>query len=89
MFETEQNKNGTKLYTFEDKKPDLHQMQALVGGYIEVIHCMGYDLVVNEEGRMLGYPKNEKATELYHKIPIHSGDIVGNAVVLFGNARLR
>ena len=53
-----QPKNGTD-YT-------LDELQALVGGYIEVVRSYkkGHILVINEEGKLLGLPYNGRATEL-------------------------
>ena len=88
MYKTEENANGTKLYTFNDKRPKLKELQDLVGGYIQVIHCMGFDLVVDEEGLLKKDNfHNKLATALYHTIPIHGGVIVGDVVKLEGKAK--
>ena len=44
----------------------LEEMQAIVGGYIETVPCKqpGMMMVVNEEGKLLGLPRNDKATAL-------------------------
>ena len=51
-------KNGTD-YT-------LAELQEFVGGYIEVIpaYKKGYILVINEEGKLEGLPRNGRATDL-------------------------
>lgn len=51
-------KNGTD-YT-------LDEMQEVVGGLIEIIPCFDETkvMVINEEGKLLGLPYNEKATLL-------------------------
>lgn len=69
------NVDGTE--TVLEKNPDLKEMQAIVGGYIE--HCQVMDrldddgnivmtsMFVNEEGLLDELPKNEKATEIYQR----------------------
>lgn len=44
----------------------LKEMQAIVGGYIELVPCKqpGMIMVINEEGKLLGLPRNEQATAL-------------------------
>jgi len=51
--------------TFKGKKPKLEELQGCVGGYIECVYLKdGKVLVVNEDGKMLGLPQNEKATSI-------------------------
>lgn len=43
----------------------LKEMQEYVGGYIEVIYLQdNLIMVINEEGKLLGLPKNKQATQL-------------------------
>lgn len=64
----------------------LHSMQRLVGGYIEVVTIGGTPgrleaLIVDEEGLLKHKPLNEAATRLYRgEPPRHDGVIVGDAV---------
>jgi hypothetical protein len=54
-----QPQNGTDF--------QLGELQAFVGGHIEVVPIRGDPrriLVVNEEGRLLGLPRNEQATRV-------------------------
>lgn len=53
-----QPKNGTD-YTLEE-------LQEFVGGYIEVIPAYeeGNILIINEEGKLNGLPRNGRATDL-------------------------
>src|SRR5438128_1520036 len=45
----------------------LEEMQRIVQGYIEIYPLKdGRIMVLNEEGRILGLDRNEKATELAH-----------------------
>lgn len=64
-FDTEGNES------IEDAREplSLEEMQAYVGGYIELVHVLYKDkptyMVVHDEGRILGLPINEKATDIY------------------------
>ena len=64
----------------------LHSMQRLVGGYIEIVPIGGTPrrrevLVVDEEGLLKHKPLNEAATRLYRgNPPQHGGLIVGDAI---------
>lgn len=61
---------------------DLEEMQKLVGGLIEIIDLKdGRCLVVNEEGKLTGLPRNDKATGLWEESFGLSDVIVGNAIV--------
>lgn len=67
----------------------LEEMQAFVGGNIEIITLpSGKVLVVNEEGKLNGLPKNEHATEIWkEEYPIekypHNNDslVVGDVLI--------
>ena len=72
------------LTTIEDKKPTLEEAQALVGGLVEMVKSPNnseIQILVNEEGLLKGLPFNEEATK------ICGTGIVGNAVILKGNAK--
>tara|TARA_Y100000310_G_scaffold296680_1_gene329132 strand:+ start:734 stop:943 length:210 start_codon:yes stop_codon:yes gene_type:complete len=67
----------------DDKEPTLADLQGLVGGYIEVVYLEGNkQLIVNEEGLLLGLEPNKPASMLAGTL------IVGNAVMLEGTALL-
>lgn len=56
----------------------LKEMQDVVEGYIEVTQTVeGKNMVVNEEGKLIGLPYNAKATSI-HK---YNDPIVGNVLV--------
>ena len=68
---TVQPKNG-KTFTAEE----LHDY---VGGYLEAVHTLANRVMfVNEDGKYLGLPPNQKATDLYGN-PL---DIVVGSVVV-------
>ena len=66
IIETEPS-NGTDF--------SLTELQAVVGGFIEVVHLPdGRLMVVNDEGKLNGSPVNPKASELYPDIIV--GDVL-------------
>ena len=66
IIETEPS-NGTDF--------SLTELQAVVGGFIEVVHLPdGRLMVVNDEGKLNGLPINPKASELYPDIIV--GDVL-------------
>jgi hypothetical protein len=72
------------IKTFEDKQPTLQEAQKIVGGFVEMVRSPtnpDIQILVNEEGLIQGLPFNKEATELCDT------GIVGNAVILKGNAR--
>jgi len=61
----------------------LAELQAAVGGYIELLRLADGGLVVHEEGRLVGLPPNPTATRLVYGPRIVPGfDIVGPALRL-------
>lgn len=68
-------KNG-KDFKFEE-------LQKIVGGYIEIVNLDdNHIMVVNEEGKLMDLPYNQKATYLYQNRFIGCSDyIVGNVLV--------
>ncbi len=70
-----------------DHKPTYDEAVKIVGGYIEFAHPDNsgkkagerLTLVVDEEGRLKGYPLNRKATQIYRASPI-----VGDVILLEG-----
>jgi hypothetical protein len=75
----------------EDGEPTLKAMQEVVGGYIEVVYAENGDqIILDEEGRLKGKPINEDASEhwLGDRWDNDTANIVGDAIVLSGKARL-
>lgn len=64
-------KNGTDF--------SLEELQAVVGGYIELVFLGDNILVANEEGKIYGLPLNTKATVIMRKHG-YNDTIVGNVV---------
>ena len=73
--------DGTEEGWQGDRHPTLGEMQAWVGGYIEhlTVSCKGrsVDALVNEEGKLNGLPRNDKATRML----LYPDVVVGNMVV--------
>lgn len=64
----------------------LKEMQAAVGGYIEILHLpQNYLMVVNEEGKLERLPINDRATELYD----HPDDVVVGDVLVCGHRDIK
>jgi hypothetical protein len=66
--------NGSDEQMTVEVLQQLNMVQAAVGGYIESVPAKGGILFVNEDGRMMCLPFNEKATV------IAGQSIVGDAV---------
>lgn len=65
-----------------DKEPSLHEAQEMVGGLVELVQLSdGDQMLVNEEGLLLGLPHNKRASEVANR------PIVGNALILRGRAK--
>ena len=77
--------------TITDKAPTLEEMQKFVGGYIEVVYASNGDqIVLDEEGRLKGKEINKEASEYWlgDNWDNHVANIVGDAMILKGKARL-
>ena len=75
----------------KDGEPTLKAMQEVVGGYIEVVYAENGDqIIIDEEGRLKEKPINEDASEhwLGDRWDNDTANIVGDAIVLSGKARL-
>jgi len=62
-------------------EPSLKEVQNFVGGYVEIVYSGDMQILVNEEGSMLGLPENSVASILAGR------HIVGPAWVLTGKAK--
>lgn len=73
----------------QSTRPNLAQLKALVGGYIEYIGGIKYDghncyMWCNEEGKFKRLPINERATKLFKEAHRSTDIIVGDVVVVIG-----
>jgi len=73
---------NTETKILKDREPTLEESQQFVGGLVELVYLDGGDqLLVNEEGLIKDLPPNPSASAIAGK------HIVGNALVLQGNAK--
>lgn len=67
-------KNGTDF--------KLEELQAIVEGHIELVYLPNNQLmVVNEEGKLMGLPYNENATEIYQERAYKGDFLVGDVLI--------
>lgn len=61
----------------------LEELQAFVGGYIEIVSLtLKRDMIINEEGKLKDLPVNIRATAIYHyNFPNTTDVIVGDVLV--------
>lgn len=72
----------TKVITQASKSPSLEEAQAWVGGYVQIVRLgAGSQMLVNEDGLMMGLPVNPLASQEYGAV------IVGNVIILRKAAR--
>ena len=98
MLVMEQDGSVITYYFSEKKdKPNLKQLQKMVGGYIQVVELPEIEkqIVMDEEGKLKEKPVNPDATELYvgeEQDDTSAGwdydTINGDVVILSGEARL-
>jgi hypothetical protein len=70
----------------------FRELQSRVGGYVQVIalrgQFSGYELWLNEEGKLMNLPFNTVATLIWEECYGRTDVVVGNAVITKGaNAR--
>ena len=72
----------TKGFTvLRECQPTLEEAQDFVGGYIEMIQCQGFQILVDEDGQAKKLDINHSASAMAGKT------LVGPALVLFGDAQ--
>ena len=74
-----------KSVLYEDKKdsPTLEEAREFIGGYIELVHTRsGAQLVIDEEG---GFKRELEVNAIASFL--YGGEIVGNAIILIGDAK--
>lgn len=81
--------NGTRYTVVPQNGTDftLKEMQAIVGGLIELIELDGENtMVINEEGKLLGMPCNVEASRRFiSHFPSTSDFIVGDVLICNNN----
>ncbi|ALA07289.1 hypothetical protein SECTIM467_165 [Brevibacillus phage SecTim467] len=66
---------------------DLSKLQAIVGGYIELVRYRGFYLICNEEGKIIGLPYNRPLWNEDEIYEIIAGDFVVSVSDEEGNLR--
>lgn len=68
--------DGREFSKIEDKKPEYAELRAWVGGLIQYVPLrkMGKEMIVNEEGLIIGLPRNP------HQPPVTIGTVWENEV---------
>jgi hypothetical protein len=76
--------DGTNIVHTSEDAPDYDTLSKTVGGWIEGVALEGVTAYCNEEGKLMGLPRNEVATSLAHRDEaIYPNDfIVGDMIVL-------
>lgn len=84
------NEETVLLHCYPGDSLDLKTLQEIVEGHIETVPVVlssewskekdvGLTLIINEEGKLLGLPVNQTATDM---AAIYNDVIVGNAVLM-------
>jgi hypothetical protein len=85
--------NG-ELKAMPKREPTLAELQAIVGGYVQVviINFLGEtgQMIMDEDGKNKDYPLNGKATAIAQSLGgIDPSDwVVGDVVILMGTTRI-
>jgi hypothetical protein len=77
--------DGTRATVAPASPPafSLQELQAMVGGWIEVVYLPDSRLmVIDEEGKLKDYPRNEQATRLAASRLFRGDYIAGTAVIV-------
>ena len=83
--------DANEFVIIDDKKnePTLKAAQDFVGGYVEGITFPNGDyLIINEEGKLMGLPLNEKASKLWKDTFDNDNYITGRNDFVVGPAIL-
>ena len=91
MTNTEINTTEPEFKVITDKKdePDYKAVSKFVGGMVEVVQLPNGDLLLlNEEGKLMGLPLNEKASKLWKETFDNDNYITGRNDFVVGPAIL-
>ena len=72
------------IKVYEEREPTLKEVQGIVKGWVEGLTLANGDgFFFNEEGKILGLPKNSPASALLQEsFPEKTVDILGNVVIV-------
>mgnify|MGYP003667608452 FL=1 len=88
---TKQNTQAVEFKIITDKKdePKYPEVKEFVGGMVEAVHFPNGDLLLlNEEGKLMGLPLNEKASKLWSETFDNDNYITGRNDFVVGPAIL-
>ena len=88
---TKQNTQAVEFKIITDKKdePKYPEVKEFVGGMVEAVHFPNGDLLLlNEEGKLMGLPLNEKASKLWSETFDNDNYITGRKDYVVGPAIL-
>jgi len=81
--------DGEETHVSADEKPGLYKMQEMVGGNIQLVQCLYKNgrkpMIVNEDGKLQGLEKNNKATYMYADLRGVTGDFIVGKAIIFKN----
>lgn len=63
------------------RRVSLEELQAAVGGYIEMVTLKNKIIICNEEGKLMNLPLNEKVTQMFQLSCGTHDVIVGDAIL--------
>ena len=77
------NGETSKVLPGNGKVFTLQELQSFVGGYIEFRHIDGEIMVMNEEGKLMGLPNNDEATNVLMELKAIASDdyVVGDVLI--------
>jgi hypothetical protein len=77
------NGETSKVLPGNGKVFTLQELQSFVGGYIEFRHIDGEIMVMNEEGKLMGLPNNNEATNVLMELKAIASDdyVVGDVLI--------
>jgi hypothetical protein len=77
------NGETSKVLPGNGKVFTLQELQSFVGGYIEFRHINGEIMVMNEEGKLMGLPNNDEATNVLMELKAIASDdyVVGDVLI--------
>jgi hypothetical protein len=88
---TQVNTQAVEFKIITDKKdePKYPEVKEFVGGMVEAVHFPNGDLLLlNEEGKLMGLPLNEKASKLWSETFDNDNYITGRKDYVVGPAIL-
>ena len=89
--QTKTNTDSSEFKIIENKKdePQYKEVSSFVGGMVEAVQFPNGDLLLlNEEGKLMGLPVNEKASELWKDTFDNDNYITGRKDFVVGPAIL-